>query len=179
MELHLFGVTDKRQLWHSIGDGAGRWDELGDVDLQTGTVRTDQTDTEGTDRTIVDAAGATDNKGNLHVLVLADDGRLWHTVRVRATGNWSFLKDLTQPQGPAVNIGKVTAVGAATEGMTLFVLAATGDKKLHRAIRKPDGQDVAKGKWERPFEQIKPAQGPTPPPTAPFTVLGSAYFKTP
>jgi hypothetical protein len=171
MELHLFGVTDKRQLWHSIGHDAGRWDELGDVDLQTDTV--------GTDKAIVDAAGATDSKGNLHVLVLDDDGRLWHTVRVRATGNWSFLQDLTKPQGPAVNIGKVTAVGAATEGMTLFVLAATGDKKLHRAVRKPDGQDVAKGKWERPFEQIKPAQGTTTPPTAPFTVLGSAYFKTP
>jgi hypothetical protein len=56
MELHLFGVTNKRQLWHSIGHGAGRYDQLGDVDGQTGTV--------GTDRTIVDAACATDSEGN-------------------------------------------------------------------------------------------------------------------
>jgi hypothetical protein len=68
-------------------------------------------------------------------------------------------------------------VGAATEGMTLFVLAATEDQKLHRAIRKPDGPHIFKGKWVEPFKQIKPASGKTPHPTAPFTVLVSVYFK--
>jgi len=62
--------------------------------------------------------------------------------------------------------------------MTLFVLAATEDQKLHRAIRKPDGPDIFKGKWTEPFKQINPEPG-TPSPTAPFTVLVGAYFKNP
>jgi hypothetical protein len=177
MELHLFGVTNKRQLWHSIGHGAGRYDQLGDVDGQTGTV--------GTDGTIVDAACATDSEGNFHALVLADNGGLWYTVRSALehlphhAGDWLPLEDLRKPQSPAASIGKINAVGAAADGMTLVILAATADQKLHRAVRKPDGPDIFKGKWVRPFEEIKPDQGPTVPPTAPFTVLVGAYSKTP
>jgi hypothetical protein len=183
LELHLFGVTDKRELWHTIGHGAGRWDELGDVDRQVkaaGTV--------GTDRTIVDAACTTDSIGNFHALVLADNGGLWYTVRAaldqpgppeHKAGSWLPLEDLRQPQKPAANIGKINAVGAVTDDMTLIVLAATQDQKLHRAIRKPDGPEIFKGKWTEPFKQISPAPGKTPPPTAPFTVLVGAYFEKP
>jgi len=180
MELHFFGVTDKRKLWHSIGHGAGKWDPLGDVNRQVGPVGAD----------IVDAACTTDSKGNLHALVLADNGGLWYTVRSaleqpdqpghpgHQAGDWLRLEDLRKPQKPAANIEKINAVGAATEGMTLFVLAATEDQKLHRAIRKPDGPDIFKGKWTEPFKQINPEPG-TPSPTAPFTVLVGAYFKNP
>jgi hypothetical protein len=143
MELHLFGVTNKRELWHSIGHGAGRYDELGDVDGQTGPM--------GADRTIVDAACATDSEGNFHVLVLADNGGLWYTVRSARehlpdhAGDWRRpLEDLREAPGPAANIGKINAVGAATDGMTLVVLAATADQKLYRAIRKPDGPNIFK-----------------------------------
>jgi hypothetical protein len=180
MQLHLFGVTDKRELWHSIGRGAGQYDELGNVDGQTGTVPAG--------RTIVDAACATDSEGNFHALVLADNGGLWYTVRsalahpahpAHQAGDWLGLQDLGKAQGPAANIGKINAVGAATDGMTLVVLAATADQKLYRAVRKPAGPDIFTGKWGKPFEQIKPDQGETAPPTAPFTVLVGAYSKTP
>lgn len=186
VQLHLFGVTDKRQLWHSIGDGRGNYTDLGDVDRQTRTV--------GTDRTIVDAACATDSSGNFHALVLADDGGLWYTVRSALghppgadnpeyrAGDWRFpLEELGKAGGPAAGIGKITAVGAATEGMTLVVLAATADQKLHRAVRKPNGSDIFKGKWVSRFEPIrtKPEPNPTVPLTTPFTVLVGAYFKTP
>ena len=176
MELHLFGVTDKRQLWHSIGHGSGDWDPLGDVNRQVGTV--------GTDRPIVDAACATDSKGSLHVLVLTDNGGLWYTVRLAVeqlphkVGDWRELEDLRLPQKPAANIGKINAVGATTDGMTLFALAATEDQKLYRAIRKPDGQKILEGKWTEPFKQIKPKSG-TPAPTTPFTVFVGALFKKP
>jgi hypothetical protein len=183
LELHLFGVTDKRELWHTIGHGAGRWDELGDVDRQVkaaGTV--------GTDRTIVDAACTTDSIGNFHALVLADNGGLWYTVRAaldqpgppeHKAGSWLPLEDLRQPQKPAANIRKIDAVGAVTDGMTLFVLVATEDQKLQRAIRKPDGPDIFKGKWTEPFKQIKPGGVFPRPLTAPFTVLVGAHFKKP
>jgi hypothetical protein len=182
MELHVFGVTDKRKLWHSIGHGAGVWDPLGDVNRQVGPVEAD----------IVDAACTTDSKGNLHVLVLAGNGGLWYTVRSalelpeqpdqpghsgHQAGDWLRpLENLRKPQKPAANIGKINAVGAVTEGMTLFVLAATEDQKLQRAIRKPDGPDIFKGKWTEPFKQITPVPG-TPAPTAPFTVFVGALFK--
>jgi hypothetical protein len=177
LQLHLFGVTDKNQLWHSIGRGKGQWDPLGDVDRQVGSVEAG--------RTIVDAACATDSKGNFHVLVLADNGGLWYTARLAVkegsheVGDWLLLENLREAQKPAANIGKINAVGATTDGMTLFALAATEDQKLYRAIRKPDGQKILQGKWTEPFKQIKPDSGKTPPPTAPFTVFVGALFKNP
>jgi len=83
MELHFFGVTDKRKLWHSIGHGAGKWDPLGDVNRQVGPVGAD----------IVDAACTTDTAKAISMRSFSlttvgsgtPSGRLWNSRISRDT----------------------------------------------------------------------------------------------
>jgi hypothetical protein len=130
MAIHVFGVTNDDNLWHSIVPDQ---DDFGDVDGAGGTGRPWRKGT--TPPTAQDSACAADSEGNLHVLVVSDDGRLWHTRRDARDRTWSSFGNVEA--GGAGNIGTVTAVAAATEGTALHILAVNSNKELHRTVWNP------------------------------------------
>jgi hypothetical protein len=150
MKAHVFGVTADGGLWHTVVD---EQDYL-DVDkLATGGVPWKGT--------VVDAACAADDDGNLHVLVVAD-GKLWHTVRspggladshwTTKTANGTSFADVGAVVGG--ESGKFMAVTAYTTRKDLHVVAATDNKKLWHTIRTPTGKapihEVKGGEWISP-----------------------------
>ena len=152
MKTHVFGVTADGGLWHTI---IGEQDYLDMDKLATGGVPWTGT--------VVDAACAADDDGNLHVLVVAD-GKLWHTVRspgpgapwAPKTANGTSFGDVGAVVGG--ESGKFKAVTAYTTGKDLHVVAATDDKKLWHTIRRPTGDapihEAKGGKWIK-FEEEK------------------------
>jgi hypothetical protein len=161
MKTHVFGVTADGGLWHTI---VGEQDYL-DMDVH-GTHGVPWTGT------VVDAACAADDDGNLHVLVVAD-GKLWHTVRspggladsrwTTKTANGTSFGDVgavvggesgkfmavtayTTPKDPPV-------VAATDKKLDLHVVAAT-DNKLWHTIRRPTGNapihEAKGGMWISP-----------------------------
>lgn len=163
MKAHVFGVTADGGLWHTI---VGEQDYL-DVDkLATGGVPWKGT--------VMDAACAADDDGNLHVLVVAD-GKLWHTVRspggladshwTTKTANGTSFGDVGAVVGG--ESGKFMAVAAYTtrkdlhvvaatdnKKLDLHVVAATDNKKLWHTIRTPTGtgpiHEAEGGEWISP-----------------------------
>lgn len=83
-----------------------------------------------------------------HVVALADDGSLRHTVR-KADGTWSTFGDI----GAAANVlGGVTRVSAVSIGNDLHVLAVASGKVFH-TVRKADGN------WTK-FGDLSAVAGP-------------------
>jgi hypothetical protein len=164
MEHHVFAVTDGAaggELWHIALDTA---EAFGDLDSQTGGRPP------WSPRTIVDSACAVDSEGNLHVLVVTDNGQLWHTVRAQ-NGDWTPVPEVAGGRswgevGKHLQFtgGNFKAVAAYTKDRDLHVLAATDTKKVWHVIRKPR-QGVAiheGGQWVSPsgtpnkfFEEVK------------------------
>ena len=151
MTVQVFGVDVDGGLWHTVrGVQPYR-----DMDAVTGIPW---------NGTVLDAACAMDDQGNLHVLVVTDCvdgvGRLWHTVR-DASGAWTSRNDSGTRFGDVGHVvggesGNFKAVAAYTLGLELHVLAATdndgGDRnKLWHAVRKPkDGMEIRDGgTWSR------------------------------
>jgi hypothetical protein len=161
VEHHVFAVTDGEaggELWHIALDSAR---EFGDLDNQTGGRPP------WGSQTVVDSACTVDTKGNLHVLVVTNEGELWSSVRAQG-GDWT---PVTLGVGGTswVNVGSFLqggifkAVTAYTKNQDLHVLAATDIKKVWHIIRKPkDNEPIHKhGKWISPggtegkFEEVK------------------------
>ena len=130
MAMHVFGVTNDDQLWHTILPDQ---DEFGDVDGDGGTGRPWRKEPRSS--TARDSACAADSEGNLHVLVVSKDGRLYHSRRDARDRTWSKFGNVEA--GGAGDIGTVTAVAAATEGTALHILAANSSKELHRTVWNP------------------------------------------
>jgi hypothetical protein len=135
MGFHVFGITDTDRLFHTIlpetiPPDLGRF---GDVAGSGGAGRPWRS-TATTSPTARDTACAADSEGNLHVLVVSSDGRLWHTRRDRDR-HWSDFGNVEK--GGAGDIGTVTAVAAATEGPVLHILAVNSRKELHETVWNP------------------------------------------
>jgi hypothetical protein len=75
--------------------------------------------------------------GDVHVLAMNSSGSLFHTLR-KAGGAWLPFRDVMAVAG---NPGTVEALGSATVGGELHVLAATigGGPSLFHAVRRVDG----------------------------------------
>ena len=134
MAMHVFGVTNDDKLWHTILPETIPPDlgEFGDVAGSGGTGRPWRKPTGSP--TAKDTACAADSQGNLHVLVVSSDGRLWHARRDR-NRIWSDFGNVEG--GGAGDIGTVTAVAAAAEGATLHILAVNSRKELHETVWNP------------------------------------------
>jgi hypothetical protein len=154
MKAHVFGVTADGGLWHTVVAAQDHTivhlQDYSDLDK-------DATGGVPWTGTVVDAACAADDQGNLHVLVVAD-GKLWHTVRAE-NGQWTPVPTGGTAFGDvgaaaAGEDGKFSAVAAYTMRTDLHVLAATNNKKLWHTIRKPTGNapihEVRGGKWISP-----------------------------
>jgi Putative peptidoglycan binding domain len=177
MAMHVFGVTNDDNLWHTILPDQ---DFFGDVDGTGGTGRPWRT-AATTSPKVQDSACAADGEGNLHVLVVSSDGRLWHTRREARGGTWTRFGNVEA--GGAGDIGTVRAVAAATEGAALHILAVNSNKELHRTVwNPPTTTDPAR--FDPPFRKVgtwNPARGllftgaasgfPPPPPAGTARVV--------
>jgi hypothetical protein len=130
-DLHVLATDQNNKLWHTIRLAAdGTWSTFGDVQAQT--------DQHGPNiGNIGDPACATNEGGDLHVLALDSNNKLWHTIRL-ANGHWPFafgdVQAQTDQHGP--NIGKIGDPACATnEGGDLHVLALDSNNKLWHTIR--------------------------------------------
>jgi hypothetical protein len=151
MAFHVFGVTDTDGVFHTILPDTIRPDlgKFGDVAGDGGAGRPWRT-TATDSPTARDSACAADTEGNLHVLVVSSDGRLWHTRRDH-NRSWSDFGNVEA--GGAGNIGTVTAVAAATEGTALHILAANSSKELHKAVWKPPAPPAG-ARFDPPFRKV-------------------------
>jgi hypothetical protein len=147
MAMHVFGVTDNDRLWHSILPDQTFF---GDVAGTGGTGRPWRTGDTATSPTARDSACAADSEGNLHVLVVSTDGRLWHTIRARG-GTWIRFGNVEA--GGAGNIGTVTAVAAATEGTSLHILAVNSSRDLHKTVWNPQ-TPTGPARFDPPFRKV-------------------------
>jgi Putative peptidoglycan binding domain len=163
MGLHLFGVTDKDVVFHTILPETVPPDHgaFGDVSVMTERDRPWRDDPTDPARppVVLDTACATDSDGNLHVLVVSSNGRLWHIRRDR-TRVWSEFGDVEK--GGAGQIGTVTAVAAATEGTALHILAANSSKELHETVWNPPTPSGEPASFNPRFRKVgtwNPANG--------------------
>jgi len=166
VELHLVGMTHDFKLWHTIRDGGGGWEPFGDVIRQA----------KGIDpATIEDVACAVDSKGNLHVVLVANDGQLLHTMR-KADRNFTDMANIRTAQGDQLQEGKFTAVAATTEGTSLHVVVAKDDQKLYYTRRVVTG---SASEWSPKLTAFRPADPPGQPPLASrrFKLLSATFVK--
>jgi len=131
-DLHVPALDLNSKLWHTIRLANGRWpSDFGDVQAQTDQHGPNIGPTPGT-------ACATNQGGDLHVLALDSNGKLWHTIRL-ANGSWPFVfgdvQGQTSQHGP--NIGEISDAACATnQGGDLHVLAVDlANRKLWHTIR--------------------------------------------
>ena len=164
MAHHILAVTDNGvdggNLWHMDLDADA---VFGDVKIMTGGLPPWRP------RKIVDSACAVDSEGNLHVLVVTDNGQLWHTVRAQ-NREWTPISTTTRTSWGEVGEhlrfpgGKIKAVAAYTKGRNLHLLATADNQKWWHVIRKSKS-DVAihvGGTWVSPsgtpnkfFEEVE------------------------
>jgi hypothetical protein len=163
VELHLVGMTDDFKIWHTIRDGGGNWAPFGNVIAQALGIDPAK---------IEDVACAVDPKGNLHVVLVANDGQLLHSMR-KADREWTSIADVWTHQSHDPQQGKFTAVAATTEGSSLHVVVAKDDQKLYYTRR-----DVTGG-WSPKLTAFAPADPPSQPPLASrrFKLLSATFVK--
>jgi hypothetical protein len=75
--------------------------------------------------------------GELHLVALTSDGKVWHTIR-EATSTWLPFRNIAVPTG-GLPPGVVSAVSAALVTCYLHVVVATSDGTLWHTIRNCDG----------------------------------------
>ena len=163
VQLHLVGMTDDFKLYHTIRDGAGSWAPFGDVIAQTLGIDPAKTQ---------DVACAVDPEGNLHVVLVASDGQLLHTLRRKDSHpnpGWEGMGNIRTAQGDQLQQGKFTAVAATTQGSSLHVVAAKDDQKLYYTRRVVTATGA---KWDPALTAFAPAD-----PAPPHSPLASRQFK--
>jgi hypothetical protein len=129
-EFHLAALTEDGTLWHTIRH-ENSWDKFGNATTHVGK----PVPAPGKlGKLVALDAGTVNNE--LHVVVLDDGGRLWHTIR--HYNSWDKLGDLQMHTGTP---GAFTAVSVGGLHSTLHVAAISGGKVWH-TIRYPT-------KWDR------------------------------
>jgi hypothetical protein len=176
MEFHLFGATQDGQLWHTL---ANLEDDLDFTSEPWGDVDVQATGRPGTGK-VLDSACVTDGQGNLHVLVVTDEGanepnKLWIAIRSQKSRTWMKFADVEAGSGAQAGPGTsedIVAVTATTrmtpEDLRLHIVALTNKGNLFHAVwapatgdkdgniwKKGDGPNDQPAKWVKKFTQIK------------------------
>jgi hypothetical protein len=148
--LHVLAIDQSDRLWHALRRGAdGTWTPLRLVQDETGRAGPDVGPTPF-------AACAAAPAGDLHVLAIDRDNRLWHALRRGADGAWTALspvQDETGRAGPDVGPTPFAACAADPAG-DLHVLAINDNQDLWHGIRR-----AADGTWTA----LSPVQDETNP----------------
>ncbi len=101
--------------------------------------------------------------GNLHLVGLTGDGKLWHTIRF-ANNSWqSSFGDVKAQESN--DPGPFTAVSCAGTGGDLHVVSLTEGGKLWHTIR------FANGSWQSSFGDVNAQESNDP---GPFTAISCA-----
>ena len=96
-------------------------------------------------------ACATNQGGDLHLLVIDASLKLWHTVRL-ANGDWPYPFGDVQAAINQGNIGQISAVACATDQTgDLHVCVRDSNDTLRHTIR------LANGSWPYPFGDVQAA----------------------
>jgi hypothetical protein len=124
-------------MWHTIRRADGSWQPFfGDVKGQ-----------ESNDPGYFTAVGCAGVGGDLHVVALTDDGRMWHTIR-RASGAWQ--PSFGDVKGQEANDpGYFSAVSCGSVNGELHVVSLASDGRLWHTIRHPDAS------WQKVFGDVK------------------------
>jgi hypothetical protein len=170
MEFHLFGATQDRQLWHTL---AKLGDDLKFTSAPWGDVDVQASGHPGTGK-VLDSACAMDGQGNLHVLVVTDEGnkpnRLWIAIRSQKTGLWMKFADVEAGSGAPAGSGTdedIVAVTATTrmtlpssnpddppKDLRLHIFSLTNKGRLFHAVWAPaTGGDNPWKKGDGPTDQ--------------------------
>ena len=197
MEFHLFGATEDRNVWHTLANlGANHQfssEPWGDADAQA-------IGRPGKGK-VLDSASAMDGQGNLHVLVVTDEGtdasganmpnKLWHAIR---SENRSWKKFADVEAGGAGAIGPdnedIVAVTATTQttpsDLRLHILALTNKGNLFHAVWAPatgadpiweKGTNGQPAKFEKKFTPVKIPVDPGVGRPGTFKTLETTYLR--
>ena len=124
-DLHVISVADNGNMWHTIRSPGG-WQAWGDV---SATV----TGNPGINfKTVACASIGND----LHVISVADNGNMWHTIR--SPGGWQAWGDVsaTVTGNPGINF---KTVACASIGNDLHVISVADNGNMWHTIRSPGG----------------------------------------
>jgi hypothetical protein len=144
-ELQVVALTNDGKMWHTIRHADGSWQPaFGDVKAQ-----------ESNDPGYFTAVGCAGVNGELHVVGLTDDGRMWHTIR-HADGSWQpFFGDVKAQESN--DPGYFTAVGCAGVSGELHVVGLTDDGAMWHTIRLAGGTG-----WQPFFGDVKAQESNDP-----------------
>jgi hypothetical protein len=152
--LHVCGVTDDGQLYHTFRDSGGFWQRP--FDNVKAAMGQDPGRFVGVGCAGIYPPGSSDPY--TQILAVTDDGKLWHTYRKDADGSWqNGFGDVKASVGDP---GHIVAVGC-TRGFPqdsdvdaeLHVFVVTNDGKLWNTIRHADGS------WLHGFGDVKASVG--------------------
>ena len=119
----------KGLLNHTIRFPSGGWQPFGDVEGQTGALRS------------ISGVAAAGSAAQLHVLAISpdfsnNDGRLYHAIR-GSSGQWTAFGDVATQTGSPGPVGDVAAAAIAGDLHVVVVSSNTG--RLYHTIRRADG----------------------------------------
>ncbi|HET7518595.1 MAG TPA: hypothetical protein VFN05_13040 [Actinomycetes bacterium] len=174
MELHLFGATEDRNVWHTLA-------KLGANHEFTSEPWADANAAQAIGRPgkgkVLDSAAVMDGQGNLHVLVVTDEGgpnmpnKLWHAIRSQ-NRYWRKFADVEGGGAGAIGPDNedIVAVSATTRptpstpttppDLKLHILALTNRGNLFHAVWAPatggktiweEGETGQPAKWVKKF----------------------------
>jgi hypothetical protein len=152
-ELHIVALTDDGRMWHTIRRADGSWQPFfGDVK-----------DVESNDPGYFSAVGCAGVGGQLHVVGLTDDGRMWHTIRLNDSSWQPFFGDVKGVESN--DPGHFSAVSCAAVGGQLHVVGLTDVGGMWHTIRHADGS------WQPSFGDVKSVESNDP---GHFSAIGCA-----
>jgi hypothetical protein len=151
----VISLTGDGKLWHTIRFANGSWQSgFGDVKAQ-----------ESNDPGPFTAVGCAGVGGDLHMISLTGDGKLWHTIRF-ANGSWqSFFGDVKAQESndPGPFTDHISCAGTDSD---LQFVGVTADGKLWHTIR------FANGSWQSGFGDVKAQESNDPGPFIPVSIGG-------
>jgi hypothetical protein len=130
-ELNVVVSDTDGNVWHAIRHTTEDWTAFGNIKVEAG-------DYIGKAVKVSAAAVKSPNAAtsDLHVAVVNDTGKVWHTARKTEDGTWLPFGDVETQAGP---LAKVADIAIAGTGVDLQLVAVTTDGKIWHTGRKSDG----------------------------------------